>query len=77
MAGILGVAGVMVTAGKTDIGTMVAFAAGLAKINDPWGDLVTWYRDYRVVNARCRLVRVHYRKDPPRKSTRERMAERQ
>ena len=56
MAGILGVGGVMVTAGKTDIGTVAAFAAGLAKINDPWGDLVTWYRDYRVVNARYRLV---------------------
>lgn len=56
MAGILGVGGVMVTAGRTDIGTVVAFAAGLAKINDPWGDLVTWYRDYRVVNARYRLV---------------------
>jgi ABC-type bacteriocin/lantibiotic exporter with double-glycine peptidase domain len=56
MAGILGVGAVMVTAGRTDIGTVVAFAAGLAKINDPWGDLVTWYRDYRVVNARYRLV---------------------
>jgi len=56
MARILGVGGVMVTVGRTDIGTVVAFAAGLAKINDPWGDLVTWYRDYRVVNARYRLV---------------------
>ena len=35
---------------------VVAFAAGLAKINDPWGDLVTWYRDFRVVNERYRLV---------------------
>ena len=56
MAGILGVGAVMVTAGRTDIGTVVAFAAGLAKINDPWGDLVTWYRDFRVVNERYRLV---------------------
>jgi ABC-type bacteriocin/lantibiotic exporter with double-glycine peptidase domain len=56
MAGILGVGGVMVATGRTDIGTVVAFAAGLAKINDPWGDLVTWYRDYRVVNARYLLV---------------------
>jgi ABC-type bacteriocin/lantibiotic exporter with double-glycine peptidase domain len=56
MAGILGFGGVLVTTGKTDIGTVVAFAAGLAKINDPWGDLVTWYRDYRVVSARYRLV---------------------
>jgi ABC-type bacteriocin/lantibiotic exporter with double-glycine peptidase domain len=56
MAGILGVGGVMVVTARTDIGTVVAFAAGLAKINDPWGDLVTWYRDYRVVNARYLLV---------------------
>jgi ABC-type bacteriocin/lantibiotic exporter with double-glycine peptidase domain len=56
MAGILGIGGIFVIAGKTDIGTVVAFAAGLAKINDPWGDLVTWYRDYRVVNARYRLI---------------------
>ncbi len=56
LAGILGLGGVLVTAGKTDIGTVVAFAAGLAKINDPWGDLVTWYRDFRVANARYRLV---------------------
>ena len=56
MAGILGVGGVMVTTGKTDIGTVVAFAAGLAKINDPWGDLVTWYRDFQVTNERYRLI---------------------
>ena len=41
----------MVTAGRTDIGTVVAFAAGLAKINDPWRDLVTWYRDFRVTTS--------------------------
>jgi hypothetical protein len=28
----------------------------LAKINDPWSDLVTWYRDFRMVNERYRLV---------------------
>lgn len=56
LAGILGLGGVLVTTGKTDIGTVVAFAAGLAKINDPWGDLVTWYRDFRVANACYRLV---------------------
>jgi ABC-type bacteriocin/lantibiotic exporter with double-glycine peptidase domain len=56
LAGILGYGGVLVTTGKTDIGTVVAFAAGLAKINDPWGDLVTWYRDFRVADARYRLV---------------------
>jgi len=56
LAGILGLGGVLATMGKTDIGTVVAFTAGLAKINDPWGDLVTWYRDFRVATARYRLV---------------------
>lgn len=56
IAGILGFGGVLVTTGQTDIGTVVAFAAGLAKINDPWRDLVTWYRDFRVTDARYRLV---------------------
>ena len=56
LAGILGLGGVLVTTGKTDIGTVVAFAAGLAKINDPWGDLVTWYRDLHVTNERYRLI---------------------
>jgi ABC-type bacteriocin/lantibiotic exporter with double-glycine peptidase domain len=56
VAGILGFGGVLVAMSKTDIGTVVAFAAGLAKINDPWGDLVTWYRDFRVVSKRYRLV---------------------
>ena len=56
IAGILGFGGVLVTMGKTDIGTVVAFASGLVKVKDPWGDLVDWYRDYRVADARYRLV---------------------
>ena len=56
IAGILGLGGVLVTTGSTDIGTVVAFAAGLNKIKDPWGDLVDWYRDYRIADARYRLV---------------------
>lgn len=53
---ILGIGGYLVVEGKTEIGTVVAFVSGLAKINDPWGDLVNWYRDYRVIQARYRLV---------------------
>ncbi|MET1025570.1 MAG: hypothetical protein ABWY00_00275 [Dongiaceae bacterium] len=46
----------LVTMKATDIGTVVAFAAGLAKINDPWGDLVTWYRDFRIASSFYRLL---------------------
>ena len=42
--------------GRTQVGTVVAFISGLAEINDPWGDLVTWFRDMRVVNAKYRLI---------------------
>lgn len=53
---ILGIGGYFVVQGRTEIGTVVAFVAGLAKINDPWSDLVNWYRDYRVIQARYHLV---------------------
>jgi ABC-type bacteriocin/lantibiotic exporter with double-glycine peptidase domain len=53
---ILGLGGYFVIEGKTEIGTVVAFVSGLAKITDPWGDLVNWFRDYRVTQARYRLV---------------------
>ncbi len=53
---ILGIGGYLVVQGRTEIGTVVAFVSGLAKINDPWSDLVNWYRDYRVIQARYRLV---------------------
>ena len=53
---ILGIGGYFVVQGRTEIGTVVAFVSGLSKINDPWGDLVNWFRDYRVTQARYRLV---------------------
>lgn len=53
---VLGIGGYLVVQGQTEVGTVVAFVSGLAKINDPWGDLVNWYRDYRVIQARYHLV---------------------
>lgn len=53
---ILGLGGYFVIVGQTEIGTVMAFVSGLAKITDPWGDLVNWFRDYRVTQARYRLV---------------------
>ena len=41
VAGVLGLGGWYVVSGTTEIGTVVAFLAGLAKINDPWRDLVS------------------------------------
>lgn len=54
--GILSLGGYFVATGKTEVGTLVAFISGLSKINDPWGDLVDWYRSYRVTEVKYDLV---------------------
>lgn len=55
-AGIFAMGGYFVVTGKTEIGTVVAFVSGLSKINDPWGDLVNWYRDLRVTQVKYNLI---------------------
>ena len=55
-AGIFAMGGYFVVSGKTESGTVVAFISGLSKINDPWGDLVNWYRDLRVTQVKYGLI---------------------
>ncbi len=55
-AAVLGVGGWFVVSGQTEVGTVVAFVSGLAKINDPWGDLVNWFRDLTVTGTKYRLI---------------------
>jgi ABC-type bacteriocin/lantibiotic exporter with double-glycine peptidase domain len=50
--GILLVGGWFVMDGRTEVGTVVAFISGLTKVNDPWNDLVTFFRD--MTNARVK-----------------------
>ena len=57
VATALGVGGYYVVQGRIDIGTVVAFVSGLAKVNDPWGDLVDWFREMTLVRTRYRLLR--------------------
>ena len=57
VATALGVGGYYVVQGRIDIGTVVAFVSGLAKVNDPWGDLVDWFREMTLVRTRYRLFR--------------------
>jgi hypothetical protein len=33
----------------------VAIVGGLGKLNDPWGDLVNWAREFSVVAVKYRL----------------------
>jgi hypothetical protein len=37
------------------VGTVVAIIGGMAKLNDPWGDLVNWGRELSVVEVKYRL----------------------
>jgi ABC-type bacteriocin/lantibiotic exporter with double-glycine peptidase domain len=57
MAGVLALGGYYVAIGKIDIGSVIACAGGLARINDPWGDLVDWFRELRVTQAKFALIR--------------------
>ena len=52
----LGVGGWYAVKGQIQVGTVVAFVSGLAKVNDPWGDLVNWYREMTEVRVRYQLV---------------------
>jgi ABC-type bacteriocin/lantibiotic exporter with double-glycine peptidase domain len=51
----LGVGGWLVLEGRIEVGTVVAVASGLGKLNDPWGDLVNWAREFSVVAVKYRL----------------------
>lgn len=52
----LGVGGWYVVTGRIEVGTVVAFLSGLAKVNDPWGDLVNWFREMAVCRVKYRLI---------------------
>jgi ABC-type bacteriocin/lantibiotic exporter with double-glycine peptidase domain len=63
--GILFVGGWFVMQGRTDVGTVVAFISGLAKVNDPWNDLVTFFRDMTNARVKYRLIaKVLNERDP-------------
>jgi ABC-type bacteriocin/lantibiotic exporter with double-glycine peptidase domain len=48
--------GWLVVAGRTEVGTIVAFISGLAQISSPWGDLVDWFRDMQVSRVKYGLI---------------------
>ena len=56
VATVLGVGGWYAAQGRIEVGTVVAFVSGLAKVNDPWRDVVNWYREMSAVDMRYRLV---------------------
>jgi len=56
IVGILFVGGWLVMQGRTEAGTVVAFISGLAKVNDPWQDLVAFFRDVTNTRVKFRLI---------------------
>jgi len=45
-----------VLTGQLEVGGVVAFISGVEKLNDPWGDLVNYFRDFSVAQVKYRLV---------------------
>jgi ABC-type multidrug transport system fused ATPase/permease subunit len=56
IAAILFVGGWFVVQGRTEAGTVVAFISGLDRVNDPWGDLVNYFREMTSSRVKYHLV---------------------
>jgi ABC-type bacteriocin/lantibiotic exporter with double-glycine peptidase domain len=52
---VLGVGGWFVINGQAEVGTLVAFISGLNNVADPWGDLVNWFQEMMVTDAKYRI----------------------
>ena len=55
VATALGVGGYFAVNGRIEVGAVVAIVAGIGRLNDPWGDLVNWWRELAVVSMKYRL----------------------
>jgi ABC-type bacteriocin/lantibiotic exporter with double-glycine peptidase domain len=55
VAVVLSFGGWLALQGRIEVGTVVAMVGGLAKLNDPWGDVVNWAREFSVVSVKYRL----------------------
>ena len=56
IGGILLVGGWLVLRHRIEVGTVVAFISGLNRINDPWGDLVNFFRDLTNARVKYQLI---------------------
>ncbi len=50
------VGGWWVATSQLEIGGVVAFISGIGRLNDPWGDLVNYFRDLNVTQIKYRLL---------------------
>jgi ABC-type multidrug transport system fused ATPase/permease subunit len=56
IVGILLVGGWFVYTDQLEIGGVVAFITGITRLNDPWGDLVNYFRDMSNTQVKFRLI---------------------
>ena len=50
------VGGWWVYTNRLEIGGVVAFISGIGRLNDPWGDLINYFRDINVTQIKYRLL---------------------
>jgi ABC-type bacteriocin/lantibiotic exporter with double-glycine peptidase domain len=50
------IGGWMVHTDQLEVGGVVAFISAVGRLNDPWGDLVNYFRDLSVTQVKYRLV---------------------
>jgi ABC-type bacteriocin/lantibiotic exporter with double-glycine peptidase domain len=62
--GILAVGGWLVLQGKTEVGTIVAFLSGLSRMNDPWNDLVDFFRNLTNTDLKFQMIAAEIDKQP-------------
>ena len=54
--GILAFGSWLLLQGRTEMGTIVAFISGINRMNDPWSDLVNFFRDLTNAAVRYQLI---------------------
>ena len=50
------IGGWMVHSDQLEVGGVVAFISAVGRLNDPWGDLVNYFRDLSITQVKYRLV---------------------
>jgi ABC-type multidrug transport system fused ATPase/permease subunit len=57
--------GLLVIAGRAQVGTLVVFISGFQRIQDPWDQLVTFYRGVSIARVKYELIQRALATHPP------------
>jgi len=69
VAGVFLVGGWLAMNGRLEYGAVVAFVSGLTQLNEPWGDLVNYFRDLTNAQVKYRLIQTFLSNAPDREMT--------